>query len=73
MYRNVFLHQDLTRKNLLLTWMHEDSVKTMETFVEKQFSHDPSMHSKSLPTSSGSSFEFPPDHKVLNLKNQDTR
>ena len=38
MYRNVFLHQDLTRKNLLLTWMHADSVKTMETFVEKQFS-----------------------------------
>ena len=30
--------QDLTRKNLLLTWMHADSVKTMETFVEKQFS-----------------------------------
>ena len=51
MYRNVFLHQDLTRKNLLLTWIHADSVKTMETFVEKQFSHDPSMHSKFLPTS----------------------
>ena len=73
MYRNVFLHQDLTRKNLLLTWMHADSVKTMETFVEKQFSHDPSMHSKFLPTTSGSSFEFPPGHKVLILKNYNTK
>ena len=69
MCRNVFLHQDLTRKNLLLTWMHADSVKTIETFVEKQFSHDPSMHSKFLPTSSGSSFELPPGQKVLILKN----
>ena len=73
MYRNVFLHQDLTRKNLLLTWIHADSVKTMETFVEKQFSHDPSMHSKFLPTSSESSFEFPPGHKVLILKNYNTK
>ena len=56
-----------------IAYMDVDSVKTMETFVEKQFSHDPSMHSKFLPTSSGSSFELPPGHKVLILKNYNTK
>ena len=29
-----------------IAYMDADSVKTMETFVEKQFSHDPSMHAQ---------------------------
>ena len=45
--------------------MDVDSVTTMERFVEKRFSHDPSMYSKFLLTSSESSFEFPPGHKAL--------
>ena len=56
-----------------IAYMDADSVKTMETFVEKQFSHDSSMHSKFLSTSSGSSFEFPPGHKVLILNNYNTK
>ena len=51
-----------------IAYMDVHSVKTMKPFVLKQFSHDPSKHSKFLPTSSGSSFEFPPGHKVLILR-----
>ena len=46
-----------------IAYMDTNSVKTMEAFIEKRFSNDPSMHSQfsvdlDLP------FEFPPGHKV---------
>ena len=31
-----------------IAYMDEDSVKTMETFIEKRFSHDPNMHSSKI-------------------------
>ena len=51
-----------------IAFMDVESITTMETFVDKRFSHDPSMHSKFLLTSSGSSFEFPPGHRALILR-----
>jgi len=48
-----------------IAFMYANSVTTMETFVEKRFSHDPSMHNKFLITSS---FEFPPGHKSSILR-----
>ena len=46
-----------------IAYMDTDSVKTMETFIEKRFSHDPSMHSQ-FSDGLGVPFEFPPGHKV---------
>jgi len=44
----------------------ENSTKTMEAYIEKHFSHDPSMHSE-FSIGFGRPFEFPPGHKVSNF------
>ena len=41
----------------------ENSIKIMEAYIEKHFSHDPSMHSV-FSFDHGMPFEFPPGHKV---------
>ena len=46
-----------------IAYMDKDSVKTMETFIEKRFSHDPNMHSQ-FSVGLGLPNEFPPGHKV---------
>ena len=64
--QNCFLASGFDSEEAIV-FMDADSVATMEIFVEKRLSHDPSMHNKFLLSSSGS-FEFPPGHKALILR-----
>jgi len=41
----------------------ENSMKMMEAYIDKHYSHDPSMHSE-FSIGLGGPFEFPPGHKV---------